>query len=55
MIILISLICFHFLVLYAGKLGDEPSWYGYLSVGVLTFLQVALFSYLLFTMEVPQP
>ncbi len=55
MIILIILLSFHLLVLFTGKYAERMSYLGYLFTGLLTAVQVLVFAYLLFTMEVPTP
>lgn len=55
MITLLILLAFHLLVLLAAKYTEKINYLGYLSVGVLTAVQVLIFAYLLFTMKVPTP
>lgn len=54
MTILLVLIVLHLMVLMTGKYVRKLEFKGLLLVGFLTFLQVVLVGYLLFTMEVPQ-
>lgn len=53
MTILLILLAFHLLALAAGKFVNKINYLGYLFIGILTLIQVAVFAYLLFTMEVP--
>jgi hypothetical protein len=55
MTILLSLLLFHFLTLFIGRYADRINFLGYVVVGVLTVIQVAVFMYLLYNMEVPTP
>lgn len=55
MTLLLTLIAFHFIVLIVGKSVKRVNYLGYLVIGIITSLQVGLFLYLLYTMEVPTP
>lgn len=55
MIILASLIAIYLLVLFIGKYVRKVNYLGYLFIGILTVIQVAMVLYFLFNMEVPQP
>lgn len=55
MIILLILLAFHLLILFTGQHTERINYLSYLFIGVLTAVQVLVFAYLLFTMEVPIP
>ena len=55
MTILLILLLFHLMVLASGEYADRINFLGYLFIGLLTAIQVAVFMFLLFNMEVPGP
>ncbi|MBO6711881.1 MAG: hypothetical protein JJ892_07310 [Balneola sp.] len=54
MLILLSLIVFHFLILLVGKYTKKMNYMSYLSVGILTLFQIGVVIFLIFSMEEPK-